>query len=456
MIENKYDVLLFNIYGPNRDDPDFYKIIDGIINNFQGDFIILGGDFNLIQDDKLDLSNYKTINNPKSRDAVLQLKEKFNLNDPWRIQHDTLNQYTWFCHNPVKKARLDVFLISNELMTLVEKTAMKSGYRTDHSFVELNISFSDFQKGKGFWKFNNSLLKDTTYVQEVKSIISKLKQEYAAAPYHRAEIDNIDNEDLTLCTDDQTFFELLLLKIRGFTISYSARRKRIKNERLKYLEKRIKELEHENSINSTQQSTENLRILKDEEEDIRREYIKGLFIRSRAKWIEEGEKPTKYFLNMEKRNYINKTVTRIADKNRKQITNQNDILAEIENFYRALYSNQVDKLENVDLRNIVDIEQVNTLSEDMAQQLEGKLTYQEALQALKHMKNDKTPGTDGYTTEFFKFFWKDVGIFLLRPVNYSFDKGELSITQKQGIISILPKGDKPREFLKKLATHLTS
>ena len=73
-------------------------------------------------------------------------------------------------------------------------------------------------------KFNNSLLKDTTYVQEVKSIISKLKQEHAAAPYHRAEIDNIDNEDLTLCTDDQTFFELLTLKIRGFTISYSARR----------------------------------------------------------------------------------------------------------------------------------------------------------------------------------------------------------------------------------------
>ena len=82
-------------------------------------------------------------------------------------------------------------------MTLVEKTAIKSGYRTDPSFVELNISFLDFQKGKGFWKFNNSLLKDTTYVQEVKSIISKLKQEYAAAPYHRAEIDNIDHEDLT-------------------------------------------------------------------------------------------------------------------------------------------------------------------------------------------------------------------------------------------------------------------
>ena len=86
----------------------------------------------------------------------------------------------------------------------------------------------------------------------------------------------------------------------------------------------------------------------------------------------------------------------------------------------------------------------------MAQQLEGKLTNHEALQAFKHMKNNKTPDTEGYTctTEFFKFFWKDVGISLLQSVNYSFDKGELSITPKQIIISILPKGDKPREHLK--------
>lgn len=42
---------------------------------------------------------------------------------------------------------------------------------------------------------------------------------------------------------------------------------------------------------------------------------------------------------------------------------------------------------------------------------------------------------------FLKNFWKDLGCFLLRSVNVGFDVGELSVTQKQGIISILPKGD---------------
>ena len=36
----------------------------------------------------------------------------------------------------------------------------------------------------------------------------------------------------------------------------------------------------------------------------------------------------------------------------------------------------------------------------------------------------------------------------LKIATIAFNKGELSITQKQGIISLQPKGNKPREFLK--------
>ena len=35
----------------------------------------------------------------------------------------------------------------------------------------------------------------------------------------------------------------------------------------------------------------------------------------------------------------------------------------------------------------------------------------------------------------------------MRSINEGFLKGEMSITQKEGIITCLPKGDKPREFL---------
>ena len=38
--------------------------------------------------------------------------------------------------------------------------------------------------------------------------------------------------------------------------------------------------------------------------------------------------------------------------------------------------------------------------------------------------------------------------YVVNSLNEAFNKGELSVTQKQGIITLLPKGDKPREFLK--------
>ena len=53
-------------------------------------------------------------------------------------------------------------------------------------------------------------------------------------------------------------------------------------------------------------------------------------MRTKAKWIEEGEKPTKYFLSLEKRNYINKTVYKLNQDSGtcNIITERSDILAE--------------------------------------------------------------------------------------------------------------------------------
>ena len=71
--------------------------------------------------------------------------------------------------------------------------------------------------------------------------------------------------------------------------------------------------------------------------EIRKKKLKGKFIRSRAKWIEEGEKPTKYFCNMESRNFTNQLISRIELDNGKVITDQTQILDETKLFYQNLY-----------------------------------------------------------------------------------------------------------------------
>ena len=80
--------------------------------------------------------------------------------------------------------------------------------------------------------------------------------------------------------------------------------------------------------------------------------------------------------------------------------------------------------------------------------LEGELTEKEILAALKKMKNNKSPGTDGFTSEFLNFFYNDIKVFIQRALNEGYVEGKLSITQRQGLITCLPKGDKPKQFLK--------
>ena len=53
----------------------------------------------------------------------------------------------------------------------------------------------------------------------------------------------------------------------------------------------------------------------------------------------------------------------------------------------------------------------------------------------------------------YKFFWKDIGHFVLRSLNYGFLTNELSVTQKQWIITCIPKGDKDKKILEKLEAY---
>ena len=70
---------------------------------------------------------------------------------------------------------------------------------------------------------------------------------------------------------------------------------------------------------------------------------------------------------------------------------------------------------------------------------------QEASSAVAKLHNDKSPGPDGFTSNFFKLSWKHLGIFLVRFLNYSFKNGHLSLSQRQGMNTLIPKSGKSKD-----------
>ena len=99
------------------------------------------------------------------------------------------------------------------------------------------------------------------------------------------------------------------------------------------------------------------------------------------------------------------------------------------------------KYQKIDTKNI---EQFNKntnkkLTDDEKNSIEGPVLEYECAAALKAMQNNKSLGSDGITTEFYKIFWSDIKSYYVKSLNYSFENGDMTVMQKQGLISLLPK-----------------
>ena len=84
---------------------------------------------------------------------------------------------------------------------------------------------------------------------------------------------------------------------------------------------------------------------------------------------------------------------------------------------------------------------------------EGLLTEKECLEAVKSMELGKSPGTDGLPAEFYKVFLKDMSPFLISSLNRSYQNGKLAITQRRGVISLIPKKDKALNELRAVVSN---
>ena len=112
--------------------------------------------------------------------------------DVWRELNPTLKTFSWVgkSTNPKKFARLDFFLTSNSLFPFIKNAKIEPGILSDHSIPSIEIDFRNFIRGRGFWKFNNSLLKDPAYVSRVKDSIKKVVKTYASNEVFEDFIDN--------------------------------------------------------------------------------------------------------------------------------------------------------------------------------------------------------------------------------------------------------------------------
>ena len=413
------------------------------LSEFDNSYVILGGDFNVVQDYDLDTINLRSRQNPKSNESIADLKNELSLQDPWRVNNPETKMFTW--HNSSnRQSRLDYYLISMELLNCVDVITIKPGYRSDHSIVYMHISLDFKPRGPGLWKFNNSLLQDETYTTEIKEYINHTLKEYRDK---NSNDDNPMTKEYTL--SDKMLFEIIKMGIRGKTIGYCAARKKTFNQQEHNLDQTIDQLHSIYSKDPTEINLTNLTKVQNDLKILREKKIDGMMIRAKARWHLEGERNSKYFCQLEKQNFIEKTIPKLIKENGEIVTNQEDILNEQKDFYKKLYSSK-ETVQDADTENIFFPKEklIRTLTVDESQDIEKNITLKECFNVLKNMKKNKSPGSDGFTVEFYLYFWNYLKYSLIRSFENSYRDEILSDSQKLGIVTCLPKPGKSKEYLK--------
>ena len=164
-------------------------------------------------------------------------------------------------------------------------------------------------------------------------------------------------------------------------------------------------------------------------------------------WV---KKNYKYFLNLEKSNKRKSSVRKIFTRDRKLANNPKKIMDELESLYADLYDGSSCPSDSATSMFLDNSRGFPALADESRKICEGKLGYIECFSVLGTFPKNKTPENDGLTIEFYLAFWPLFERLLVDSLNYAFEFGELSNSQKQAIMSLIEKKEKDKRMIRNL------
>ena len=293
-------VTLVSAYAPNIEIEkiEFYLKLQNFIksnsDNIQN--LIVAGDFNACLK-KTDRSP-ESAKMDKSDVAFEYMLKHTLLKDTWQIGKSSSPGFTYFDKKSRSYSRIDYILVSEKLLYDLNNVCITQPVKNtnviDHMALKATYNCYTSKKGPGYWKLNNDILKDKNYADGVRHIIKCVQEEYKGFESH------------------QLMWEILKVSLKEFSMKYCETHAKAKSDLVKLSQKKLDETNENIALLSAKQvltsddknMLETFQVQKLELENNLGSYYndkaKGHWVRSRTKWIEEGEVNSRYFLGLEK------------------------------------------------------------------------------------------------------------------------------------------------------------
>ena len=216
---------------------------------------------------------------------------------------------------PFKQRRLHYFFVLDCLQEAVKTIEMIPSVQSDHSALELNFcNIQNEARGRGYWKFNNSLIQDKEFVEAIKNAIPNF-------------IESASSFD-----DPIMKWKFVKYKCRDLSRKISIEKSRKRKLRHVELENTLAELENIITMNSSEEVITVYKNCKSDLEALYNYITEGIILLSKSNWYEFGEKSSKYLLNLEKCNKAKLHVHTIIMENNSEISEPQAILLGIKEF----------------------------------------------------------------------------------------------------------------------------
>ena len=129
-----------------------------------------------------------------------------------------------------------------------------------------------------------------------------------------------------------------------------------------------------------------------------------------------------------------------------EITDLSKINTHIYQFYQQLYMEKQNISEDSICNFLNDIT-IPSLTTEQSLSCEGNLTEKEIYNSLISFENNKSPGNDGLTKEFYCTFWDDIKDTFMKSLKESKQLKYLCASQGQPIIKLLEKPNKDKRYI---------
>ena len=417
-------VVLVNVYAPNWDDASFVNNLLSSIPSLDTHRLILGGDLNTAICPLLDKSNPRNQQQSAMARAFDVFMKENGCVDPWRNRNPQGRTFSFFSNLHKTFTRIDYYFIDRFFLPAVESCDYTAIVISDHAAVLLDINFSACQRERPLWRLNSLLLSEEEFCDYISNSIDQF-------------IATNKTED----TSASLLWESLKAFLRGQIISYSASSKKNKQRKFDDLCKDIADLDRLIALNPDQALCKSRLDLQNKVNLLTTTTAEKLLLRSRGMYYEYGDKSSRLLAHQLKRQAATRLIPEIKDSQNVVQTTPSGINQAFFSFYSKLYTSEF-PADTSNMTTFLSKLDFPRLSATAVTNLDKPLGLTELVDSIKLMQSNKSPGPDGFPTEFYKKFSEKLAPLLLEMYNESLANGSLPPTLTQATISLIHKKGK--------------